>query len=67
MDERIPNYVKCKPCGHRWMGFYLPMPITDAARIMKNLTCPNCAATSKSIVVFDGSVHSASPTQSETQ
>jgi len=43
--------VTCVKCEHAWIGLYLPMPISDAARVMKNLTCPQCAATSKDIRV----------------
>lgn len=59
-EEKQPNVVQCKACGHSWVGFYLPMPIRDAARVMKNLTCPKCAAGSSRIMVFDGSANSAS-------
>lgn len=61
MDElaTTPNWVQCKPCGHRWIGFYLPLPIRDAARIMKNLTCPKCATGSKGIMIFDSSADCA--------
>lgn len=60
MDERAtqPNWVQCKPCGHRWIGFYLPQPIDDAVKILKNLRCPKCTADSNDIFVFDGSAHS---------
>lgn len=54
--ERRPNWVECRTCGQSWVGFYLPLPISDAAKIMKNLTCPNCASGSDKIVIFDGSV-----------
>lgn len=54
-EHRQPVEVKCKPCGHKWVGLYLPMLIEDACRAMGNLTCPMCAAGSSQIVVFDGS------------
>jgi hypothetical protein len=47
--------VTCKPCGHTWIGFYLPLPIKDAARVMGRLCCPMCAAGADKIVIFDGS------------
>jgi predicted nucleic-acid-binding Zn-ribbon protein len=59
VEEKKPSVVSCRKCGHSWIGFYLPMPIGDAVRVMKNLTCPKCAADSKQIVVFDGSASSA--------
>lgn len=49
--SRQPNPVMCSRCLHSWVGFYLPLPINDAARIMRNLTCPNCGATSKEIYI----------------
>ena len=55
-DARTANWVQCKPCGHRWIGFYLPLPIADAAKVMKRMMCPLCAADSAKIIVFDGSV-----------
>lgn len=54
-DSQDAMWVECKACKHRWIGLYLPQPIRDAARIMKNLTCPKCAAGSREIVIFDGS------------
>jgi hypothetical protein len=49
---RKPTRVQCKKCEHTWIGFYLPMPISDAVRVMKNLTCPMCAAGAKHIRIF---------------
>jgi len=42
MDEQATqaNIVKCHDCGHQWIGFYLPLPIDQAVKIMRNLTCP---------------------------
>lgn len=45
--EAVP--VECISCGHAWIGLYTPMPIADAARVMKNLMCPMCAAGSSKI------------------
>lgn len=62
MDEQATqaNVVKCNTCGHKWIGFYLPLPINQAVKIMKNLTCPKCAADASQIMVFDGTALSAS-------
>jgi hypothetical protein len=57
------NIVKCMVCGHRWVGFYLPLPVDQACRIMKNLTCPKCATGANKICVFDGSADSAEVTR----
>jgi len=59
--ERTPTVVQCKQCAHSWAGFYLPLPINDAVRVMKNLTCPKCTAGAKDIVIFDGSAPSGAP------
>jgi len=61
MDEQATqaNIVKYQSCGHKWIGFYLPLPINQAVKIMKNLTCPKCAADASQIMVFDGTTHSA--------
>jgi hypothetical protein len=48
---RRPQHVECLECGHTWVGFYLPMPIMDAARVMKALACPMCAADGRRIVI----------------
>ena len=50
-----PVTVKCSNCDHQWIGLYLPMPISDAAKVMKNLTCPQCACTK--IMIGDGIKH----------
>lgn len=44
-EPKNPVWVTCSACSHRWIGLYLPMPISDAAKAMKRLTCPKCANT----------------------
>jgi Zn finger protein HypA/HybF involved in hydrogenase expression len=44
-----PMSVRCADCAHIWVGLYLPQPISIAAKLMKNLTCPKCGAGSKRI------------------
>src|SRR6185312_9801133 len=36
MDELATqaNIVKCHDCGHQWIGFYLPLPIEQACKII---------------------------------
>ena len=48
-DGKHPQNVQCADCNHVWVGLYLPQPISVAARMMKNLTCPKCGADSKRI------------------
>jgi Zn finger protein HypA/HybF involved in hydrogenase expression len=50
-DGKNPMYVECADCGHDWIGLYLPQPISTAAKMMKNLTCPKCGAGSMRIRV----------------
>lgn len=44
-EPKNPMWVSCSDCRHRWVGLYLPMPIVDAAKALKRLTCPMCAST----------------------
>jgi len=46
-----PQQVKCADCEHVWIGFYLPQPISVAAKMMKNICCPKCGAGAKRIMV----------------
>jgi hypothetical protein len=48
-DGKKPQNVACVECEHVWVGLYLPQPISVAAKIMKNLTCPKCGAGSNKI------------------
>jgi len=51
-EDRTPHRVRCRPCGHVWIGFYLPLAIKDATKIMGKLTCPMCAAGADKIYGF---------------
>lgn len=42
-DERQPVFLECRPCGHTWIAAWLPMPVSDFARLMKRAACPKCA------------------------
>lgn len=53
-EPKNPMWVTCSACSHRWIGLYLPMPISDAAKAMGRLTCPKCANTK--IMVSDGTL-----------
>lgn len=48
-EPREPLWVICHDCHHSWIGMYLPLPIADAATVMKKLCCPMCAAGSNRI------------------
>jgi hypothetical protein len=65
MSVRLAMIVTCQPCGQVWIGMYTPMPIKDAARVMKNLTCPMCAANSSKIKA-GGSLWKSSQAQRPT-
>lgn len=53
-EPKNPMWVTCSSCSHRWIGLYLPMPISDAAKAMGRLTCPKCACTK--ILVKSGTI-----------
>ena len=48
-DGKNPQNVVCHECNHVWVGMYLPQPISVAAKMMRNLTCPKCGTGSKRI------------------
>jgi hypothetical protein len=48
-EERHPAHVRCAPCGHVWIAAYTPMELGAFARVLKSVTCPNCAAGSTHI------------------
>jgi hypothetical protein len=50
-ERRQGKRVVCTACGHRWIGFYLPLPISDAIKLMGTLMCPKCAADADKILV----------------
>lgn len=43
VEAKNPVWVECDKCQHRFIGLYLPMALSDAANVMKRLTCPMCA------------------------
>jgi hypothetical protein len=46
LSGKTPFNVMCEKCKHIWTALYTPMPMADAARILKSLRCPVCASTS---------------------
>lgn len=50
-EGREPVIVRCSNCHWRFVGMYTPMPISDAATVMKHMTCPMCAC--RKIVVHE--------------
>lgn len=45
--DRKPFYVLlCQPCGHIWIGLYLPMRMDKVAQVLKHQRCPSCASPS---------------------
>jgi hypothetical protein len=50
-DGKNPMWVECLLCQHHWIGVYLPMEMLLFSRVMKRVTCPNCAAEAKNIVL----------------
>lgn len=45
-ETRQPFRVRCGDCKHEWAAFYLPIPLGEGARILKQLRCPSCEADS---------------------
>lgn len=50
-QERPPMNVRCTNCKHVWVAMYFPLPISAAAKLLKHLHCPMCAAPSIDIKV----------------
>lgn len=51
--RRIPLWVKCVKCvkcRHIWVGFYLPMKLSDVSRF-KYIACPVCSANKNDVVL----------------
>ena len=44
-------YVHCADCDHTWIAVYLPMAMDKAAKVLRKVVCPKCAASGKSIVM----------------
>lgn len=45
---------RCNDCGHVWVVAYLPMPLTNAARLMQRAACPMCAGTKVFVATAGG-------------
>lgn len=50
MRAGTPYFVACRPCGHVWTLFCVPIEVSKAARIMKKAYCPRCTAGARGIV-----------------
>lgn len=48
-EPREPFWAKCCECSHIWACAYLPMNLTEVAKLVKTLHCPMCAAGSDKI------------------
>ena len=46
-----PIFVECLPCGERWKVGTTPAAFRAFARLLRNVTCPNCYAKSSRIVL----------------
>lgn len=44
MSDRTAMWVKCGDCSCVWVAVHLPMEAGKAARLLKKVACPNCAA-----------------------
>ena len=52
-DTKQPWWGRCGKCEHHWIAMYVPMPIQNAVRIMRGMHCPQCAAASTDIFLFE--------------
>jgi hypothetical protein len=59
-NGKTPMVVQCgsDECSHIWVIAWLPMPLENAARVMKDARCPLCA---------NGQVYVASTAQMEAR
>ena len=48
-DEPNSVLVHCGSCKHEWFALKLPMPMMDAAVLIKKMVCPNCNEWSRKI------------------
>jgi hypothetical protein len=42
VDDRQPVFLFCPPCKVAWVVGYLPMPVGDFAKRLKQASCPKC-------------------------
>ena len=53
-DGRIPQWVKCGECGHKWIGYYMPIEVNRLNKIVRAMRCPSCAVDAKKIYITQG-------------
>lgn len=51
-----PCYARCQQCQHVFVFAYIPMEVSKFCRTMRRACCPQCAATSKHLIVFEPGV-----------
>ena len=44
--------VECSECKTTWIGFQLPMEVSEFVRVSNALTCPKCSADSRRIRIL---------------
>jgi rubredoxin len=52
-NDKTPMWMRCGPCGHRWIGLHTPMEMERVAQILKAIYCPMCGVGSKEIFATD--------------
>jgi hypothetical protein len=45
--------VRCLGCEHVWCALHLPMELAKAARVLRTIHCPKCAAGPNRVVCVD--------------
>ena len=48
-EDRKAMRLTCRACNHVWDGCLLPIEIDKFVKIMRQATCPSCAAGSREI------------------
>lgn len=51
--NKQPKYAHCMGCSYEWIYMFSPLMLSQAATIMANLHCPNCAADATQIAERD--------------
>lgn len=50
--SRAPMNVRCGACDHVWAVAYMPMEVSQLARIIRAARCPNCGAGSRQMFIY---------------
>lgn len=51
---RVPYFLVCPTCRHRWQAFSLPLPITAFCAALKHAVCPACGDRDMPLSAIEG-------------